>query len=99
MKKLTKSGTDIVLTGTIAGIAEYLKIDPTILRIIYVVILFLGWGSPIFLYIVLAILIPSAPRQSRNAFFTDGGFKQEAPRKRKDAEKVDDDSDDDWSDF
>lgn len=99
MKKLTKSSTDIVLTGTIAGIAEYLKIDPTILRIIYVVILFLGWGSPIFLYIVLAILIPSAPRQTRNPFFTNGGFKQEAPRKRKDAEKVDDDSDDDWSDF
>lgn len=95
MKRLTKSRTNVVLTGTLAGIAEYLKIDPTILRIIYLVILFLGWGSPIFLYIVLAILIPAAPRKARGFY----SQQNEQPRKRKEAEKIVDDEDDDWSDF
>ncbi|MDR1567259.1 MAG: PspC domain-containing protein [Streptococcaceae bacterium] len=90
MKKLTKSSSNIVLTGTLAGIAEYIGFDPTILRIIYLVLLFLGVGSPVFLYIVLAILIPAAPKNKSQYYST------QEPRKRKEAEKIDDD---DWSDF
>ena len=37
-KKLTKSNNNIVLTGTLAGIAEYLGIDPTVVRVIYVIL-------------------------------------------------------------
>ena len=35
-KRLQKSRTNVVLTGTLAGIAEYFGIDPTIVRVIYV---------------------------------------------------------------
>lgn len=35
-KKLTKSANNVVITGTLGGLAEYLRIDPTIVRVIYV---------------------------------------------------------------
>lgn len=60
MKKLTKSRNDRMLTGTLAGIAEYLEVDPTVVRIIYVVLSALGMGSPILIYILLALCIPEA---------------------------------------
>ena len=35
-KRLTKSTNNVVITGTLGGLAEYLGIDPTIIRVIYV---------------------------------------------------------------
>ncbi|AYW45364.1 PspC domain-containing protein [Tetragenococcus koreensis] len=92
-KKLTKSNSNVILTGTLAGIAEYFNIDPTIVRIIYVFISLMGIGAPVFLYIVLALIIP-ANRSKRGGYYrSNHGSKQ---RQRKEAEKVDED---DWSDF
>ncbi len=100
MKRLTKSGSNIVLTGTLAGIAEYLNIDPTIIRVIYVIITFLGIGSPVFLYILLAIFIPSAKSgsnyRSRPYQYHSSNQKGQQKKERKEAEKIDED---DWSDF
>lgn len=102
-RKLTKSKTNVVFTGTLAGIAEYLNIDPTIIRIIYVFISLIGVGSPIILYILLAILIPSGKNNSSSSYGHDNryyrGNQYQGNRKsssRKEAEKVDED---DWSDF
>lgn len=47
------------LCGVCGGIAEYLDIDPTLVRIIWVLlVLFAGTG--ILLYIILAFLMPDA---------------------------------------
>ena len=43
-RKLTKSKTNVVLTGTLAGIADYIKVDPTIVRILFVFISLMGKG-------------------------------------------------------
>ncbi|MFK4566749.1 PspC domain-containing protein [Enterococcus sp. UD-01] len=101
-KKLTKSPNNVVLTGTLAGIAEWLGIDPTIVRVLYVVASFLFIGSPILLYIVLAVLIPSGRKYSgyghQNPYNNHhyGQPYNDGQKQRKQAEKVDDD---DWSDF
>lgn len=58
MKKLRKSSTDVQLAGVCAGIAEYFDLDPTVVRIGYVIFSFLGVGSPVLLYILLAIIMP-----------------------------------------
>lgn len=58
MKKLRKSSTDIKIAGVCAGIAEYFEIDPTLVRIIYIFLTFAGIGSPILLYILLAVIMP-----------------------------------------
>ncbi|EMS74685.1 hypothetical protein H318_12769 [Enterococcus durans IPLA 655] len=99
-KKLTKSNNNIVLTGILAGIAEYLGIDPTVVRVIYVILSLVAFGSPIILYILLALIIPSA-RKNRTSYGHDNQYYEnnnyrEQTKKRKEAEKVDDDE---WSDF
>jgi len=57
MKKLTKS-KDKVISGVLGGIAEYFGWDPTLIRIAYAVLTIAGIGSPILLYIILAIIMP-----------------------------------------
>lgn len=59
-KKLYKSNTNKVLTGTCGGIGEYFNIDPTIVRLILVVSLFFA-GTGILVYIVAALIIPNTP--------------------------------------
>lgn len=61
-KKLYKSNTNKMLEGVCGGIAEYFGIDPTIVRLAWVVFCALG-GSGILAYIIAAIIIPSAPQE------------------------------------
>ena len=59
-KRLYKSATDKKLDGVCAGIAEYLNVDPTIIRLIWVfATLFVGAG--ILAYIIAALVIPRKP--------------------------------------
>ncbi len=59
-KRLYKSNVDKKLDGVCAGIAEYLNIDPTVIRLLWVLAtLFVGTG--IFAYIVAAIIMPRKP--------------------------------------
>lgn len=59
-KKLYKSSTDKKLCGVCGGIARYLNIDPTIVRLLWAFITFMG-GAGILAYIVCAIVIPDEP--------------------------------------
>jgi len=57
-KKLMRS-TNKTISGVCAGIAEYLDMDPTIVRAIYAILTFFSAGFPgIILYIVLALIMP-----------------------------------------
>ncbi len=60
-KKLYRS-TNKMIGGVCAGIAEYLEIDPTIVRVVYALLsLFTaGFGGTI-VYIVLLLIIPQRP--------------------------------------
>ncbi len=59
-KKLYKSKTDQKLDGVCAGIGEYFDVDPTVIRLLWVLaVLFAGVG--ILAYIVAAIIIPRKP--------------------------------------
>lgn len=57
MKKLYKSNMDKKLCGVCGGIAEYLNVDATIVRLIFV-ILGLWSGVGVIFYIIAALLIP-----------------------------------------
>jgi len=56
-KRLYRSETDRILWGVCGGLSQYFDIDPTIIRIIAVASIFIGWG--IIAYIILAMVIPS----------------------------------------
>ncbi len=60
-KKLTRSRTDKKLFGVCGGIAEYLSLDPTLVRIAFVVGV-IGSGGPFVLgYFALAFIMPKEP--------------------------------------
>jgi len=59
-KRLYRSGRDRILGGVCGGIAEYLGVDPVIIRILWVIGT-LAWGLGILLYIILWIIIPRNP--------------------------------------
>lgn len=58
-KKLKKSATDRKICGVCGGLAEYLNVDSTIIRLL-VVLLICGAGSGLLAYIVAAIIMPEA---------------------------------------
>lgn len=57
-KRLYRSCHDRMLAGVCGGIAEYFHIDPTLVRLGWVLFTALG-GSGILAYIILAIIVPS----------------------------------------
>ena len=56
-KKLKKSNTK-VFCGVCGGLAEYLNIDPTIIRVLWAV-LALAYGTGLLLYLVCAFVFPN----------------------------------------
>lgn len=59
MARLTKSNTDKMLFGVCGGLAEYMNMDSTVMRVLFVLITFFGIGSPILVYLILALIMPS----------------------------------------
>lgn len=62
MKRLYRSRKDSVLGGVAGGIAHYLEVDPTLIRLLWILFLFAG-GSGVLAYIVCWIIIPEEPRE------------------------------------
>ncbi len=56
-KKLYRSESDRALCGVCAGIAEYFDIDPTLVRLGWILLSLLGF-SGIIAYVIAAIIIP-----------------------------------------
>ena len=56
MKRLTKSNNRMIC-GVCGGIVEYLGIDPTVVRLLWVLLSVLG-GAGLLAYIIAAIIIP-----------------------------------------
>ena len=57
-RKLHRSSRDSKLCGVCGGIAEYFNIDPTIVRLIWIVVSLCGGGGLI-AYIIAAIIMPT----------------------------------------
>lgn len=56
-KRLYKSSVNCMLCGVCGGIAEYFDIDPTLVRLAWVILTCFG-GAGIWAYIIAAIIIP-----------------------------------------
>lgn len=62
IKRLYRSGKDKMLGGVCGGLAEYLEIDPTIIRLLMVLLVLASFGTGILLYLIAWIIIPRNPR-------------------------------------
>ena len=59
-KRLYKSNTSRMISGVCGGIAEYFNIDPTLVRLGWILFCALG-GSGVLAYFIAAIIIPRRP--------------------------------------
>ncbi|SHK40335.1 PspC domain-containing protein [Paramaledivibacter caminithermalis] len=59
-KKLYRSKEDVKIAGVCAGIAEYFDIDPTLVRLGWVLFVLMG-GSGILGYIIAWLILPKRP--------------------------------------
>ena len=58
MKRLYKSTKDRKICGVCGGLAEYLNIDPSLIRILWVIFGCMG-GSGILAYLICAVILPN----------------------------------------
>ena len=61
MKKLYRIRDGRKLAGVCGGLGESFEIDPTLVRLAWVLLIFLG-GSGILAYIIAALIIPEKPQ-------------------------------------
>lgn len=62
-KQLTRSQTDRMIAGVCAGVGEYTNIDPTVIRLVAVLLFFLTGPAVILAYLIIALIIPEASTQ------------------------------------
>lgn len=62
-RRLYRCRHDRQLAGVAAGMAEYLEIDPTVVRILWILSALFG-GVTILLYVIFAFVIPLEPTTS-----------------------------------
>jgi phage shock protein PspC (stress-responsive transcriptional regulator) len=60
--KLHRSREDKWLAGVLAGLGDYLSVDPTLLRLAFIALVVLfDMGALVAAYIIMAIIVPQAP--------------------------------------
>jgi phage shock protein PspC (stress-responsive transcriptional regulator) len=58
MKRLYRSTTNRFIAGVFGGLGEYFNIDPTILRLIFIVLLIPSFMTFAIIYLLAAVIIP-----------------------------------------
>lgn len=61
-RKLERSSTDRMVGGVCAGVAQYLNLDPALVRVLTVVLTLLTGGVPLVVYLIALFVMPEAPR-------------------------------------
>ena len=57
-KKLYRSMTNKMISGVCGGIGEYFNVDPTLVRLLWVILTIGGFGVGLLIYILAAVIMP-----------------------------------------
>jgi len=60
MNRLYRSKTDRIIAGVCGGLGDYFNVDPTIIRLLWVLFTLLG-GSGLLAYIIAWFIVPEEP--------------------------------------
>ena len=58
VKTLTRSKSNRMIAGVCAGLGDYLNIDPTVIRLLFVLGFFTFNGAMLLVYLIMAIVTP-----------------------------------------
>ncbi|MEJ2149104.1 MAG: PspC domain-containing protein [Chloroflexota bacterium] len=64
-KRLYRSSDDRMIAGVCAGLAEYMNVDPVLVRLAMVLFTLAG-GSGIIIYVIAWIIMPERPEELPN---------------------------------
>lgn len=64
MKRLYRSRKEQMLGGICGGLGEHLDVDPSIIRLVWLVVTLLSLGTGIIVYLAAWIIIPQSPGES-----------------------------------
>ncbi len=59
-RRLTRSTLNKKIAGVCGGLAEYFDLDPTLVRVLWLLLIFFG-GTGLLAYLILWIVLPPAP--------------------------------------
>ena len=80
MKRLYRSRSDVMIAGVCSGLAKYLNVDVTIVRLIFVLLLFTATGG-FWIYLVLWVVVPIEPSAQPDSMDVESKPAREVPRK------------------
>lgn len=58
MRKLYRSSKDSMLAGVCGGLGQYFNFDSTLIRLLFVLLFFIGFGAIFFVYLVWIFIVP-----------------------------------------
>jgi phage shock protein C len=66
MKRLYRNKSDMMIAGVCSGLAKYIGVDPTAVRLAFIILLFMGMGG-FWIYIILWVIMPLEPGQTADS--------------------------------
>jgi len=82
-KRIYRSRKNRIIFGVSGGLAEYFEVDPLLIRIFFIFLVFAG-GSGVLLYILLAVLMP---KEEGGADLNKDNLVEEAKKRTKELAK------------
>ena len=64
MKKLYLSDSDRKIGGVCGGLGEFFDKDPTLIRIIFILIILFSFGFGILAYLAMWLIMPNKPKDA-----------------------------------
>ncbi len=64
IKRLYRSSTDTMLAGVCSGLADYAELDPTLIRLLFVLAFFMTGPGIFIAYLIMMIVIPQKPAET-----------------------------------
>ncbi|GJM76755.1 hypothetical protein HMSSN036_89710 [Paenibacillus macerans] len=61
MRKLYRSSTDRQISGLCGGIAQWLGVDATVVRLVALIAVFFSAGTVVALYLIASLIVPREP--------------------------------------
>ena len=80
MKRLYRNKSDVIIAGVCSGLGKYLDVDPTAIRLAFVLLSFIGL-SGLWIYLVLWIIMPMDPGQENDIVEVKPAEKTPSPKK------------------